>query len=108
MMEYFLIGIIAGIICGWLILRALINYKLKMVLDGIANTPLPKPELKIIDIDLVKIKDRVYAYDRKDQSFLGHASTKDEMISDLRKRFPNISFMAKTSNLKEVEFHDPV
>ncbi len=107
-MEYFLIGMIAGIICGWLILRALINHKMKMVLDSIANSPLPKPELKVVDIDLVKIKDRVYAYDRKDQSFLGYASTKDEMIADLRKRFPNTSFMAKTSNLKEVEFNDTV
>jgi hypothetical protein len=105
-MGLVILGVIIGFISGWIMLRVLINYRMKAMLDSIANSPLPKSETKVIDIDLVKIKDRVYAYDRKDQSFLGHASTKSEMIEDLRKRFPNTSFMAKTNNLKEVDFND--
>jgi hypothetical protein len=56
----------------------------------------------------VKIKDRVYAYDRKDNSFLGYGNSKEEMVEYLRKKHPNTSFMANTKNVKEVEFNDSI
>ena len=106
-MLTFIIGALLGFALGWCMLRVLINYKMKLMLDSIANSP-TETKLKVVDIDLVKIKDRVYAYDRKDNSFLGYANSKNEMIDDLRKRYPNTSFMAKSSNLKEVEFNDTI
>lgn len=106
-MLTFIIGTLLGFALGWCMLRVLINYKMKLMLDSIANSP-TETKLKVVDIDLVKIKDRVYAYDRKDNSFLGYANSKNEMIDDLRKRYPNTSFMAKSSNLKEVEFNDTI
>jgi hypothetical protein len=103
-----ILTIVLGFILGWFTLRLLINYKMMRMLDNIANSPLPKPEIKVVDIDLIKIKDRVYAYDRKDNSFLGYGNTKDEMIEYLRKKHPNTSFMAKPTNVKEVDFNDTV
>lgn len=101
-MLTFTIGVILGIIFGWVLLRALINHKMKLMLDSIANTPLPQKELKTIDIDLIMIKDRIYAYDRSNQNFLAHGDTKAEVIDSLRSRFPDTSFMARTSNLEEL------
>jgi len=103
-----ILTIVLGFILGWFTLRLLINYKMMRMLDNIANSPLPKPETKVVDIDLIKIKDRVYAYDRKDNSFLGYGNSKDEMVEYLRKKHPNTSFMAKPANVKEVDFNDPV
>ena len=107
-MGLIILGIIIGFASGWFMLRVLINYKMKMMLDSIANSPLSKPETKVVDIDLVKIKDRVYAYDRKDNSFLGYGNSKEEMVEYLRKKHPNTSFMANTKNVKEVEFNDSI
>jgi hypothetical protein len=107
-MGLIILGIIIGFASGWFMLRVLINYKMKMMLGSIIDSPLPKPEIKVVDIDLVKIKNRVYAYDRKDNSFLGYGNSKDEMIEYLRKKYPNTSFMAKPTNVKEVDFNDPI
>ena len=107
-MGLIILGVIIGFVSGWLMLRVLINFKMKVMLDSIVNTPLPKQEIKVVDIDLVKIKGRVYAYDRKDNSFLGYGNTKDEMVEYLSKKYPNTSFMAKPTNVKEVDFNDPV
>jgi len=103
-----ILTIVLGFILGWFTLRLLINYKMMRMLDNIANSPLPKSETKVVDIDLIKIKDRVYAYDRKDNSFLGYGNSKEEMVEYLRKKHPNTSFMAKPANVKEVDFNDTV
>jgi hypothetical protein len=107
-MGLIILGVIIGFASGWIMLRVLINYKLKTMLGSIANSPVPQQETKVIDIDLIRIKDRVYAYDRKDDSFLGYGNTKDEMVEYLRKKYPNTSFMAKPTNVKEVDFNDTV
>lgn len=99
-MGLIVLGIIIGFVSGWIMLRVLINYRLRLMLDSIANSP--APELKIVDIDLVRIKDRLYAYDRSNNNFLAHGDTKDEIIDSLRARFPGTSFMARTSNLKDL------
>lgn len=99
-MGLIVLGIIIGFVSGWIMLRVLINYRLRLMLDSIANSP--APELKTVDIDLVRIKDRLYAYDRSNNNFLAHGDTKDEIIDSLRVRFPGTSFMARTSNLKDL------
>jgi hypothetical protein len=107
-MGLIILGVIIGFVSGWLMLRVLINIRMRGMLDSIANSPLPQQEPKVVDIDLIKIKGRVYAYDRKDNSFLGYGNTKDEMVEYLRKKYPNTSFMAKPTNVKEVDFNDTV
>jgi len=101
-MGLIILGVIIGFISGWIMLRVLINYRLRLMLDSIANSPLPEKELKTVDIDLVMIKDRLYAYDRSNNNFLAHGDTKAEVIDSLRSRFPHTSFMARSSNLKDL------
>ena len=98
-----------GFILGWLALRALVNYKMRLMLDSIVNSPSPqKKETKKVDIDLVKIKDVVYAYSRENPQFLAQGYTRLEVVENLRRRFPDTTFMASPSNLKEVGFNDPI
>jgi hypothetical protein len=52
------LSIVIGFIIGWLALKLLINYRLKLMLESIINSPIPeKKDAKKVDIDLVKIKD---------------------------------------------------
>lgn len=107
-MGLIILGVIIGFASGWIMLRVLINYKLKTMLGSIVDSPLPTPETKVIDVDLIRIKDRVYAYDRKDDSFLGYGNSKDEMVEYLRKKYPKTTFMVKSKNAKEVNFNDTI
>lgn len=107
-MGLIILGVIIGFASGWILLRVLINYKLKTMLGSIVDSPLPIPKIKVIDIDLIRIKDRVYAYDRKDDSFLGYGNSKAEIVEYLRKKYPKTTFMAKPKNVKEVNFNDTI
>jgi hypothetical protein len=103
------LSIVIGFIIGWLALKLLINYRLKEMLDSIANSPIPeKKEAKKVDIDLVKIKDVVYAYSREDPQFLAQGSTKEEIVANLKIRFPDTTFMASPKNLREVGLDESI
>ena len=91
---------VIGFILGWIALRALINRKMRRMLDSIANEPLP--EKKTINLDFVKMEHAILAYNRDTQQFLAQGSTREEITALLLKRFPDTSFMANTKNLEEV------
>lgn len=108
-MLIFLIGSILGFALGWYMLRVLINYKMKLMLDSIVNSPTPeKKELNKVDIDLVRIKDVVYAYSREDPHFLAQGSTKEEIVANLKRRYPDTTFMASPKNLREVGLDESI
>jgi hypothetical protein len=89
-----------GFVLGWFALRALINLKMKRMLDSIVNTP--TIEKKTINLDFVKMDHAILAYNRDTQQFLAQGSTREEITALLLKRFPDTNFMANTKNLKEV------
>ena len=96
----YLITFICGAILGWALWQIAFYLKMKSMLDSIANAP--KPEIKTIDINLVRMDHAVLAYDKTTQMFLGQGTTKDELIAILRKRFPDTSFMVNSKNLREI------
>jgi len=98
-MIYFILFIL-GIITGWVLWQIAFYLKMKRMLDSIANAP--KPELKVVNITLVRMDHAVLAYDKATQMFLGQGATKDELIDILRKRFPSTNFMVNSKNLREI------
>ena len=100
------LGFVLGFIGGWFFVHSIIIYKTKQLLKHIAEAPLREKEKKVVNINLVKLKDRFYAYNNDTQAFLTQGSSKAEIIEDLQKRFPDTSFMANPSNLKEVGLND--
>ena len=100
-MIYILV-LVAGFILGWMALRALVNYKMRLMLNSIANSPPPKQEKIVVNIDLVKVNSAIFAYDRDTQMFLAQGNTKEEIVDALQKRFPHKSFMASPKNIEEV------
>jgi hypothetical protein len=91
---------VIGFILGWLVLRGMINLKMKRMLDSIVNSP--TPDKKVINLDFVKMKHAILAYNRDTQQFLAQGSTREEITALLLKRFPDTSFMANSKNLDEV------
>jgi len=103
------LSVLIGFIIGWIALRFLINYRLRTMLSSIVNSPLPeKKEPKKVDIDLVKIKDVIYAYSREDPHFLAQGTTKEEVVANLKIRFPDTTFMASPKNLREVGLDESI
>jgi hypothetical protein len=94
-----ILAIAVGFILGWFALRVLINYKMKQMLDSIANSSVEK---KIIPLDFVKMDHAILAYNRETQQFLAQGNTREEITELLKRRFPDTSFIANTQNLKEV------
>ena len=103
-MIYFILFIL-GLISGWVLWQIAFYLKMKRMLDSITNAP--KPELKVVNINLVKMDHAVLAYDKATQMFLGQGTTKDELVSILRKRFPDTSFMVNSQNLRDT-YNDTV
>jgi len=105
-MNDFLIFIL-GFAIGWICLKALVMFKVKRILNSIANEPVqPLPVMtgktKVVNIDLVKMDHAVLAYDRDSNMFLAQGKTKEEITLILQKRFPGTSFMANPKNINEV------
>jgi hypothetical protein len=78
---------------------------MKMMLNSIANSPEPKSKT-IINLDFFKQNGRIYAHNRDNNEFMGKGNTKQELIDDLQKRFPETSFMANPTNIKDVGLDD--
>jgi len=103
------LSVLIGFIIGWLALKLLVNYRLRQMLESIAYSPLPeKTEPKKVDIDLVKIKDVIYAYSREEPQFLAQGTTKEEVVANLKIRFPDTTFMASPKNLREVGLDESI
>jgi len=81
-------------------LRALINFRMKKMLESIAETP---TIINKVEIDIVKMKDRFYVYKRDDNSFLVYGETKQDLIDQLHTRWPDKAFMASPKNLEELD-----
>lgn len=99
-MLTFIIGTVLGFALGWYVLRMLINYKMKAMLDSIAETPLP---VKTINLNMVKMDHAVLVYNKDTQQFLAQGNTKEELVDILRKRYPNTNFMINSQNLREMD-----
>lgn len=99
-----LILFILGMIVGWAIFKIHFYYKVWVMMKSISESPLPKkPEIKKINIELVKLKDTLYAYNNDTKAFLAHGQSKQEVVDSLHKQYPNHMFMASPANLKEVD-----
>jgi hypothetical protein len=97
---------IIGFIVGVFFMRFLFFFRVHTMLKSIAETPAPKPEVKLVNLEFVRMKERIYAYNRENNNFLASGDTKQEIVDILNKRFPDTNFKANKLNMKEVGLHD--
>jgi hypothetical protein len=96
-MLYFILGFILG----WIVHFTLVFYKAYKFIKASKAQQEEQAPLKV-DVDFVRENNKIYAYRRDDESFLAHGETKEEIVKVLQQRFPHISFMASSKNLKDV------
>lgn len=99
-MDYFIIFIF-GFFSGFLTLRGIVQHrvrKIKHILDA-AEAESASNEVMV---KFTRIDDQIYVYNAETEEFLTQGTNKQEIVNALTKRFPNISFRASPSNLKEV------
>jgi hypothetical protein len=103
-MDFFL-GLLTGFVGGWILLKVILYYRVKKILDNIEQQDKPK-EPTIKNLKFEKTGDRIYAYDTETDSYMAHGETKQQIVDSLNARFPYISFRANKNNMKEVGLDD--
>ena len=96
-----ILSFIIGLMVGYVLFRVWTLYRMYHMLKSIADTPSPKPEAKTVKLKFTRVKDHVLAHDWDSQMYYSQGQTKQEIIDDLRKRYPAISFTCNPFNLKE-------
>lgn len=102
-MEFFL-GVLLGIVIGWILLKVIIFYRVQQILNNISQQDQPnklkEPTVKHLKFE--RIGDRIYAYESDTNAFMAYGETKQQIVDSLNSRFPYISFKANSKNMKEV------
>ena len=99
-MDYFIIFIF-GFVTGFMLLRAIVQYRLKQVKD-LLMTAIEKDMPKEINITFTKEGDLVLVHNSATQEFLAQGTTREEIVKILEDRYPTISFRASSKNIDEV------
>jgi hypothetical protein len=104
----FLLGLLVGFVGGWILLKVILLFRVKKILDSIEEQDAQeKPkEPTVKNLKFEKIGDRIYAYDTETNSFVAYGETKQQIVDSLNSRFPYISFKANLQNMKEVGLDD--
>jgi hypothetical protein len=100
----FLLGLLVGFVGGWILLKVILLFRVKKILDSIEEQDMQeKPkEPTVKNLKFEKTGNRIYAYDTETNSFMAYGETKQQIVDSLNSRFPYISFKANSQNMKEV------
>lgn len=96
-MSYVIVFII-GFLFGWFALRGVVIYRMRN-LKKILEDSVARPEIMV---NFSRSGDQIYAHNAETDEFLAQGTTKTEIVEQLQKRWPNVSFRATPANLKEV------
>ena len=97
-----LIGVfILGFVCGWYTVKIIVLKRIKKIIAAV-NSQEQTESYSAVAVKFERINDQIYAYTNDGHEFLAQGTTKDELITILKSRFPNTSFTASPKNMEEV------
>ena len=99
-MDYFIIFVF-GFVTGFLLLRTIVQYRLKQVRDILAQV-VEKNMPEEVTITFSKEGDLIQVHNSVTQEFLAQGSTKEEIVKILEDRWPDKIFRASSKNLEEM------
>jgi hypothetical protein len=99
-MDYLIIFIF-GFVTGWLVLRTIVQYRVKQVKDILMQT-IEKSMPEEVMITFSKEGDLIQVHNSATQEFLAQGSTKEEIVQILEDRWPNKVFRASSKNMEEM------
>lgn len=100
-----MIEFIFGFACGWFALQLWVTYRAKKIIAQIESRVeenIKASKENKVEVEFQKQGHKIYAYRVNDGSFISHGDTMTELIEDMRKRFPDVSFVGSSKNIKEV------
>lgn len=101
-MDYSIIIIfIFGFVTGWLVLKTLVQYRVKQVRDILMQT-IEKSLPEEVTITFTKSGDLIQVHNSVTQEFLAQGTTKEEIVQILEDRWPNKVFRASSKNMEEM------
>jgi len=101
-MEFF-IGFFIGVGIGLFIFHRIIALRVKNIIQKVDEAYEKKEQENIVPIKFERINKQWYVYNREDDMFLTQGDTYDDIIEDLKKRYPDITFTCSKSALKEIQ-----
>lgn len=99
-MDYLIIFIF-GFVTGWLVLRTIVQYRVKQVKDILMQT-IEKSMPEEVMITFSKEGDLIQVHNSDTQEFLAQGSSKEEIVKILEDRWPDKVFRASSKNMEEM------
>ena len=99
-MDYLIIFIF-GFVTGFMLLRAIVQYRVKQFKD-ILESVIEKNMPQEVGIVFSKQGDLIQVHNSVTQEFLAQGTTKEEIVKLLEERYPNIAFKANSKNMEEM------
>lgn len=100
-----MIEFIFGFACGWFALQLWVTYRAKKIIAQIESRVeenIKASQETKVEVEFQKQGHKIYAYRVSDGSFISHGDTLEELVQDMQKRFPTITFVGNSQNIKEV------
>jgi hypothetical protein len=96
---------IGGAVSGWKAREEHARQITEKFIDHIHNSVQQEVEESVIQISIEKHNNVFYVYDKETNEFMAQGSSKDEVETNLKKRYPGKSFGCAESNLSQTGFY---
>jgi len=94
-----------GAVSGWKAREEHAKQVTEKLLDRLQESVERQVEENVIQINIEKHNDMFYVYDRETNEFMAQGSSKDEVETNLQKRYPGKRFGCAESNLSQTGFY---
>jgi hypothetical protein len=105
LVVYTFIVWIGGAVSGWKAREEHARQITEKFIDHIHNSVQQEVEESVIQISIEKHNNVFYVYDKETNEFMAQGSSKDEVETNLKKRYPGKSFGCAESNLSQTGFY---
>jgi hypothetical protein len=96
---------VMGAVSGWKAREEHAKQVTEKLLDRLQESVERQVEENVIQINIEKHNDMFYVYDRETNEFMAQGSSKDEVETNLQKRYPGKRFGCAESNLSQTGFY---
>ena len=105
LVAYTFIVWIGGAVAGWRAREQHAKNVTEKFIEHIQNSVQQEDEENVVQINIEKHNAVFYVYDKETHEFMAQGSSKDEVETNLKKRYPGKSFGCSESILSQTGFY---
>jgi len=100
----FMLGLLLGMASGWFLFRTLLMMKVEKFYDDLEKHQDQKKTVDYrISVKFEKYNDQWYAYNKENDMYLTQGKTYEDIVNNLDKIYPDITFMVSPAALKKIK-----